>query len=109
MALALWNVLAAGKLRTDAEEQRRRETGEKGRTSFNTDWERTPLEREMSTHLTTVAIACVMQKAPYVFPVVGGCKVEYLEANIDALKITLTPDHIKFLESNRAFRCWIPP
>jgi len=29
MALAPWNVLAAGKIRTDAEEQRRRETGEK--------------------------------------------------------------------------------
>lgn len=30
MALAPWNVLAAGKIRTDEEEQRRRETGEKG-------------------------------------------------------------------------------
>ncbi len=30
MAIAPWNVLAAGKIRTDAEEQARRETGEKG-------------------------------------------------------------------------------
>lgn len=30
MALAPWNVLAAGKIRTDEEEERRRETGEKG-------------------------------------------------------------------------------
>ena len=30
MALAPWAVLAAGKIRTDAEEQKRRETGEKG-------------------------------------------------------------------------------
>lgn len=30
MALAPWNVLAGGKIRTDAEEARRRETGEKG-------------------------------------------------------------------------------
>ena len=30
MALAPWNVLAGGKIRTDAEEQKRRETGEKG-------------------------------------------------------------------------------
>ena len=35
MALAPWNVLAAGKLRTDAEEKRRAETGEKGRTISN--------------------------------------------------------------------------
>ena len=30
MALAPWNVLAAGKIRSDEEEERRRETGEKG-------------------------------------------------------------------------------
>ena len=30
MAIAPFSVLAAGKIRTDAEEQRRRETGEKG-------------------------------------------------------------------------------
>ena len=30
MALAPWNVLAAGKIRTDAEEQKRREAGEQG-------------------------------------------------------------------------------
>ena len=30
MALCPWNVLAAGKIRTDAEEDKRRETGEKG-------------------------------------------------------------------------------
>ncbi len=30
MAICPWNVLAAGKIRSDAEEQKRRETGEKG-------------------------------------------------------------------------------
>ena len=30
MAIAPYNVLAAGKIRSDAEEQRRRESGEKG-------------------------------------------------------------------------------
>ena len=32
MALAPWNVLAGGKLRTDEEEAKREATGEKGRT-----------------------------------------------------------------------------
>jgi len=120
MALAPWNVLAAGKLRTDAEEERRRQTGEKGRTLFTSNWERTPLEREMSLalekvakevgtpHITAVAIAYLMQKASYVFPIVGGRKVEYLEANIDALRITLTPSHIKFLESIVPFDAGFP-
>lgn len=34
MALAPFNVLAAGKIRSDAEEQKRRETGEKGESRF---------------------------------------------------------------------------
>jgi aryl-alcohol dehydrogenase-like predicted oxidoreductase len=46
-----------------------------------------------------VAIAYVMQKAPYVFPVIGGRKVEHLMANLEALDITLTDDHIRELES----------
>lgn len=120
MALAPWNVLASGRLRTDAEEERRRQTGEKGRILFTPDWERTPLEREMSLalekvakevgtpHITAVAIAYLMHKAPYVFPIVGGRKVEYLEANIDALRITLTPEHVKFLEGIIPFDVGFP-
>ena len=34
MALAPWNVLAGGKIRSDAEEQKRRETGENGMCTF---------------------------------------------------------------------------
>ena len=50
-------------------------------------------------HITAVAIAYVMQKVPYVFPIIGGRKVEQLEANLEALEIVLTPEHIKYLES----------
>ena len=38
LALAPWNVLAGGKLRTDAEEKARLESGEKGRTVLSPDW-----------------------------------------------------------------------
>ena len=54
MALAPWNVLAGGKLRTDEEEARREESGEKGRTLFS-DWKRNAQEREMSLALEKVA------------------------------------------------------
>ena len=47
----------------------------------------------------SVAIAYVMQKAPYVFPLVGGRKVEHLMSNIEALDISLSEEHIAFLES----------
>ncbi|CAL1714332.1 unnamed protein product [Somion occarium] len=49
MALAPWNVLAGGKIRTDAEEQRRRESGEKGRMILSPNWERTADERKSNT------------------------------------------------------------
>ena len=52
MALAPWNVLAAGKIRTDAEEQKRRETGERGRQGDG--WERTEAERKVSLALEEV-------------------------------------------------------
>lgn len=55
MALAPWNVLAAGKIRSDEEEERRRQTGEKGRMTFNPEWERTDEEKKVCQALEKVA------------------------------------------------------
>jgi Aldo/keto reductase family len=57
MALAPWNVLAGGKLRSDAEEARREKSGENGR-DFKMDdkgWKRTEQERKMTNALEGVA------------------------------------------------------
>ncbi|CAK5274477.1 unnamed protein product [Mycena citricolor] len=111
MALAPWNVLAGGKLRTDAEEEARRTSGEKGRTIFGGDWERNEDEKKMSAalekvagqvgakHITSVAIAYLMQKVPYVFPIIGGRKIDHLLANVEALDVVLTAEQIAYLES----------
>lgn len=45
-----------------------------------------------------VAIAYLMMKTTHVFPIVGGRKVEHLNANIEALTISLSAEQIKFLE-----------
>lgn len=55
MALAPWNVLAAGKFRTDAEEEARRKSGEKGRNGWAPTWERNGTERNISTALEKIA------------------------------------------------------
>lgn len=47
LALAPWGVLGSGKIRTNAEEDRRKESGEKGRTILNPNWERTPEEKKV--------------------------------------------------------------
>lgn len=55
MALAPWNVLAGGKIRSDAEEQRRIESGEKGRQLMATDWLRNESQRKVCQALEKVA------------------------------------------------------
>ncbi|KAL0564240.1 putative aryl-alcohol dehydrogenase aad14, partial [Marasmius crinis-equi] len=49
-----------------------------------------------------------MQKTTYVFPIIGGRKVEQLEQNLEALDITLTPEQIQFLESQIPFDIGFP-
>ncbi|KAF8551286.1 Aldo/keto reductase [Imleria badia] len=120
MAIAPWGVLAGGKLRTDEEEERRAQSGEKGRVAFDPEWKRNDNEKTMSAalekiakevgakHITAVAIAYVMQKAPYVFPIIGGRKVEHFQANLESLEIVLAPEHIKHLESVIPFDVGFP-
>ncbi|RPD67492.1 Aldo/keto reductase [Lentinus tigrinus ALCF2SS1-7] len=115
LAITAFFVLASGKIRTDEEEERRRKTGEKGRTIMGPEWERTPEERAVclvlekiakevgAKNITAVAIAYIMHKAPYVFPVVGGRKIEQLMDNVEALNIQLTDAHIKAIEDAKPF------
>ncbi|KAF9039200.1 Aldo/keto reductase [Panaeolus papilionaceus] len=120
MALAPWNVLAGGKIRTDAEEERRLQSGEKGRTVFDDAWVRNDKEKLVcaalekvadevgAKHITSVAIAYLLHKTTYVFPIVGGRKVEHLNANLEALEITLSDEQMKYLESVVPFDLGFP-
>ncbi|KAJ6579611.1 Aldo/keto reductase [Mycena vulgaris] len=102
LALAPWNVLAAGKFRTDAEEEQRRATGEKAEKIMSRALEKVAGEVGAKT-ITAVAIAYLMQKVPYCFPIIGGRKVEHLLSNIEALDISLSHEQIAFLESVTPF------
>ena len=111
LAIAPWNVLAGGKIRSDEEEARRKESGEKGRQMLGPAWERSADERKVcaalekvaqevgAKSLNSVAIAYVMQKTRFVFPIIGGRKVEHLMSNLEALDISLSPAQIASLES----------
>ncbi|KAK7026579.1 Aldo/keto reductase [Favolaschia claudopus] len=97
LAIAPWGVLGGGKFRIVAEEdtEERRKTGEKGRTTFNPQWERNENEKKISytlekvagqvrtksltaTNHHPVAIAYVIAKVPYCFPIIGGRKIEHV-------------------------------
>lgn len=119
MALAPWDVLGGGKFQTKKALEERKKKGEMLR-SVMSGTEQTEEEVKMSEALakvaeehgiesvTAIALAYVMSKAPYVFPLVGGRKVEHLKDNIQALSIKLTPKQIEYLESVKPFDVGFP-
>lgn len=44
-----------------------------------------------------------MAKTPYVFPIVGGRKVDHLKGNIEALGLELSEDDIKKIDDAVCF------
>ncbi|KAH8823435.1 aryl-alcohol dehydrogenase AAD14, partial [Flagelloscypha sp. PMI_526] len=120
MAIAPWNVLGGGKLRSSRDEKAREESGEGGRTAFG-DWRKSENETKMTEVLEKiaaelgdniespqVALAYVMHKTPYVFPIIGGRKVEHLKSNIRALELKLSDEQMKLIESVLPFDLGFP-
>lgn len=118
MALAPWDVLGSGHFQTAKQLEERKKAGEGLRSAFGS--EQTEDERKVSEALakvaaehgiesvTAIALAYVLCKAPNVFPIVGGRKVEHLKDNIKALSIRLTEQQIQFLESATSFDIGFP-
>ncbi|KAJ5932034.1 Aryl-alcohol dehydrogenase (AAD) [Penicillium verrucosum] len=118
MALAPWDVLGGGHFQTATQLEERKRTGEGLRSVMGA--EQTEEERSISEALatvaaehgiesiTTIALAYVLCKAPNVFPLVGGRKIEHLQDNIHALSIRLTDKQIEFLEAATTFDIGFP-
>jgi aryl-alcohol dehydrogenase-like predicted oxidoreductase len=118
MALAPWDVLGGGHFQTAKQVEERKKTGEGLRNTMGA--EQTEEERRISEALatvaaehgiesvTTIALAYVLCKAPNVFPLVGGRKIEHLHDNIQALSIRLTDKQIEFLEAATTFSIGFP-
>lgn len=49
-----------------------------------------------------------MSKAPYVFPIVGGRKIEHLKANIEALDIVLSDAELDEIDAATPFEHGFP-
>ncbi|KAG0655472.1 hypothetical protein C6P46_000869 [Rhodotorula mucilaginosa] len=102
LALAPWDAIGSGRLLSKKQLEARLASGEKMRGQGGNV--QTELERKYSEVLeevgkehnvdsvTAVALAYVMAKTPYVFPLVGGRKISHLHDNIRSLEIKLTPD-----------------
>ncbi|KAJ5902276.1 hypothetical protein N7495_002804 [Penicillium taxi] len=60
------------------------------------------------TAITSVALAYLMHKFPYVYPVVGGRKVEHLLGNIEALTLVLGEEDMREIEGAVEFDVGFP-
>jgi hypothetical protein len=61
------------------------------------------IAKSKNTLITSVALAYVLHKAPYVFPIVGGRKVEHLKGNIEALSLRLSKEEIREIDGAYGF------
>lgn len=64
--------------------------------------------KSKNVSLTQIALAYVMAKQPYIFPIVGFRKVEHLHDSINALKIRLTEEEVKEIEKAYEFKVGFP-
>jgi len=113
MGIAPWGVLAQGDIKTTSERAAGKVEG--GRISLhNSEREEKVSEvlekmaEEKNTTLRVLAIAYVMQKAPYVFPILGGRKVDQLKANMAALSLELSEEDIKQINKASNFDVGFP-
>jgi aryl-alcohol dehydrogenase-like predicted oxidoreductase len=109
MGICAWGTLGQGRFQTAAAfaEREKSNPGRKGREL--TDDEKAvsavleKVAERKNSAMTSVALAYCMAKAPYVFPIVGGRKVEHLKGNIEALNLRLSDEDIKEIEKGYAF------
>ena len=110
MGMAPWRTLGGGAYKTDEQ----RNSGE-GRKMFGADDTDTKVSKVLEaiankrgTIMTSVAMAYVMAKAPYVFPIVGGRSLKHLEGNIEALGLELSAEEIAEIEGAYPFQAGFP-
>lgn len=58
--------------------------------------------------MTSIALAYVMHKVPYVFPIVGGRKVSHLRSNVAALSVVLSDDEMSKIDTAYNFEVGFP-
>ena len=109
MALCAYGVLGQGRFQTE-EGYKRREKQKDGRNLLpltDRDKQISKVLEEIAeakgVELLQVALAYVMQKTPYVFPIVGQRKVEHLKSSIAALSVALTDEEMKHVEKGYEF------
>lgn len=109
MGIAPWGALGGGKFKT--EEQRKVKDGravEASEAEIKASKVLESIANRKNTIITSIALAYVMHKTPYVFPIVGGRKVDHLKGNIEALSISLSDEEIQEIDNAVEFDLGFP-
>ncbi|GFG06778.1 norsolorinic acid reductase [Aspergillus udagawae] len=115
MALTIWGSLGGGKFKSAA--QRGESGGRHGAMDVGIRSEE--IYRKVSaaletiatrrdTVITAVAMQYIRQKAPYIFPICGGRKIEHLKGNIEALRLELSEEDIALIDEASEFELGFP-
>jgi aryl-alcohol dehydrogenase-like predicted oxidoreductase len=109
MGICAWATLGQGRFQTAATFAERANSKE-GRTGRPPSVQEKAVSAALESIATrkecsiqNVALAYCLAKAPYVFPIVGGRKVEYLKGNIGGLTVRLSKEDIDEIEKSYVF------
>ena len=127
MGIAPWGSLGRGNYKSEAERERTkgegRQMGGPSEVDLKVSKALEGIAKRKNTLITSIvssnliprkicpnellkllqALAYVMHKTPYVFPIVGGRKVDHLKGNIEALSIELSKADIDEIEKSYEF------
>lgn len=111
MALCPWGALGGGNFTTE-EKRKNNEQGRQLRPASEKDIavskKLEAVAAQKNTQITSIALAYVRHKYPYVYPIVGGRKIDHLKGNIEALGIELTEEEIDDIDSAVPFDIGFP-
>lgn len=112
MGIAPWGTLGSGKLKSAKQRDQGNAEGRKFGNATEKEVKVSIALEEVAnakgTTVTSVAWAYVMHKAPYVFPIVGGRKLEHLKGNIEALGLELSEEDLAKIEGATEFNPGFP-
>lgn len=110
MGIAPWAALGGGNFKTEEQLKtvKGRNLGGPSEAEAKVSRVLEAVATRKKTAMTSVALAYVMHKAPYVFPICGGRKVDHLRGNIEALGLKLDDNDIEEIENAVDFDVGFP-
>ncbi|OBT87412.1 hypothetical protein VE02_04203 [Pseudogymnoascus sp. 03VT05] len=114
MAFVAWGALGGGNFRTEAQFAEMRGKTKEGRggepseDAVNVSKALETVAQRKETTIAAVALAYLLVKAPYVFPIIGCRTLAHLEGNIGGLGVELGEEDVKEIEAAKVFKVGYP-